>query len=73
VLETYRVRPVNGLTGSGVTVGILSDSLNELGGYNTDVSTGDLRNNVNILQGAPRGARTRAEPSRRLSTTKHPA
>ena len=31
-----------GLTGAGVTVGVLSDSFNNLGGYATDVSTGDL-------------------------------
>ena len=40
----------NGLTGAGVTVGVLSDSFNNLGGYATDVSTGDLPANVNIIQ-----------------------
>ena len=39
-----------GLNGKGVTVGVLSDSFNNLGGYATDVSTGDLPPNVNILQ-----------------------
>ena len=38
-----------GLTGTGVTVGVLSDSFNNLGGYATDVSTGDLPPNVDIL------------------------
>src|SRR5208282_5662067 len=39
-----------GLTGAGVTVGVISDSFNDLGGYATDVSTGDLPPNVDILQ-----------------------
>ena len=39
-----------GLTGSGVTVGVISNSFNNLGGYATDVSTGDLPANVDILQ-----------------------
>jgi hypothetical protein len=39
-----------GLTGAGVTVGVLSDSFNNLGGYATDVKTGDLPPNVSILQ-----------------------
>ena len=56
VLETDRVRAVNGLTGSGVTVGVLSDSFNVLGGYSTDVATGDLPNNVDILQEGPAGS-----------------
>ena len=42
-----------GLTGQGVTVGILSDSFNNLGGYATDVKTGDLPPNVDILQEGP--------------------
>ena len=43
-----RARPVDiaqstfGLSGAGTTIGVLSDSFNALGGYLTDVSTGDF-------------------------------
>ena len=37
------------LNGSGVTVGVISDSFNDLGGYAADVASGDLPANVNIL------------------------
>ncbi|HKM56873.1 MAG TPA: hypothetical protein VJY33_25935, partial [Isosphaeraceae bacterium] len=39
-----------GLTGKGVTVGVISDSFNNLGGYAADVASGDLPANVDILQ-----------------------
>ncbi len=45
-------RSTYGLTGSGVTVGILSDSFNDSGGtdtYATDVASGDLPANVQVL------------------------
>ncbi|MDR3620298.1 MAG: S8 family serine peptidase, partial [Paludisphaera borealis] len=38
------------VTGAGVTVGVLSDSFNALGGYATDVSTGDLPAGITPLQ-----------------------
>lgn len=38
-----------GYDGTGVTVGILSDTFDSLGGYATDVATGDLPANVNVL------------------------
>lgn len=44
---------VPGLTGKGVTVGILSDSFNCLGGYATDQSTGDLPAGIVILEESP--------------------
>ncbi|HET6246377.1 MAG TPA: S8 family serine peptidase [Tepidisphaeraceae bacterium] len=51
VLEADRARTVSGDTGAGVTIGVLSDS------YNTnqtnplpDVTSGDLPNNVDVLQ-----------------------
>ena len=43
-----------GVTGAGVTVGVLSDSFNNQGGYATDVASGDLPTNVNVLQEATR-------------------
>ncbi len=56
ILETQRLRGVNGLTGTGETVGIMSDSFNVLGGYSQDVATGDLPPNVDILQEGPSGS-----------------
>jgi hypothetical protein len=44
-----------GVTGAGVTVGVISDSYNRLGGAATDVATGDLPANVNL--GTPRHSR----------------
>ncbi len=48
---------VTSANGSGVTVGVISNSFNDLGGYATDVKTGDLPPNVNVLpgQGGPAG------------------
>ncbi|MBM3983807.1 MAG: hypothetical protein FJ304_26780, partial [Planctomycetes bacterium] len=39
-----------GVDGSGVTVGILSDSFNALGGADADVDSGDLPQGVNVVQ-----------------------
>jgi subtilisin family serine protease len=39
-----------GVTGAGITVGILSDSFNLLGGMAADIADGDLPANVKILQ-----------------------
>jgi FG-GAP-like repeat/Calx-beta domain len=39
-----------GVTGAGITVGVLSDSFNSLNGYATDVTNGQLPSNVDILQ-----------------------
>lgn len=38
-----------GVTGAGVTVGVLSDSFNNLGGYAADVASGDLPAGVKVL------------------------
>ncbi|MEO0842523.1 MAG: subtilase, partial [Cyanobacteria bacterium J06643_5] len=52
VHETDRVRASlpTGFDGEGVTVGVLSDSYNNLGGANNDINTGDLPANVNVLE-----------------------
>ncbi len=42
----------NGLTGAGVTVGVISDSFNNQGGYAADVASGDLPSNVDDLADA---------------------
>ena len=67
-------RSTYGVNGSGVKVGVLSDSFNSLGGYATDVSTGDLPAGVQIIQDyTGSGARTKAGPCPRSSTTWRPA
>jgi len=38
-----------GVDGSGITVGVLSDSFNFLGGYGSDIDSGDLPDDVIIL------------------------
>src|SRR5271157_1439857 len=49
------VRQNTGLTGAGTTVGIISTSFNNLGGYAADVASGDLPAHVNIVQDVPAG------------------
>jgi hypothetical protein len=49
-LRAAAARATYGLDGTGVTVGALSDSFNCKGGYASDVGTGDLPANVNVLQ-----------------------
>lgn len=48
-------RAINNYDGSGITVGILSDSFNVLGGYAQDVANGELPPDVQILFDAPSG------------------
>ena len=43
------VRRLLGLDGTGVRVGVISDSYNSLGGASGDVSSGDLPGNVTVL------------------------
>ena len=56
VLEADRLRASTGLTGAGETVGIMSDSFNLLGGYASDVASGDLPNNVHVVLEGPNGS-----------------
>jgi len=42
-------RTVHGISGAGVTVGVLSDSYNQQGGAAADVASGDLPNGVQVL------------------------
>ena len=44
-----------GVSGSGVRVGVLSDSFNNLGGAATDIATGDLPSNTIVLRDASSG------------------
>lgn len=45
-----QARQIYGVDGSGVTVGVLSDSFNCRGGYEDDVRTGDLPAGVTVLE-----------------------
>jgi len=58
VLESDRVRATlpAGYTGSGVTVGIISDSYNRLGGASAGVAAGELPAGVNVLNEGPSGS-----------------
>ncbi len=55
VLEADRACAATGDNGAGITVGVLSDSYNDLGTASADVASGDLPGNVNVLQDLPSG------------------
>ena len=56
-LQANTARTQFGVTGAGVTVGVLSDSVSQLnGGLADSVKTGDLPSNVNVLQDGPAGS-----------------
>jgi subtilisin family serine protease len=44
------VHSTYGLIGTGVKIGVLSDSFNALGGYQTDITSGDLPSGVVVLK-----------------------
>jgi Ca2+-binding RTX toxin-like protein len=48
-------RTTYGVNGTGITVGVLSDSYNNLGGAPSDIATGDLPSGVIVLQDQPSG------------------
>jgi len=54
-MQSNLVRQNTGLTGAGTTVGIISNSFNNRGGYAADVASGDLPANVDIVQDVPAG------------------
>ncbi len=49
-------RSAYGLSGAGVTIGILSDSFNLKGGYAADIASGALPAGVTILEDGPSGS-----------------
>ncbi|SIO62070.1 Subtilase family protein [Singulisphaera sp. GP187] len=56
-LKANTARQQYGVNGTGVTVGVLSDSVSKLGnGLAGSVATGDLPNNVNVIQDGNAGA-----------------
>jgi Ca2+-binding RTX toxin-like protein len=44
-----QIRASDGLDGTGITIGIMSDSYDNLNGEAADIASGDLPNNVNVL------------------------
>lgn len=48
-------RKLYGVDGSGVIVGVISDSFNYLGGAESDVASGDLPSGIKVLQDFPDG------------------
>jgi hypothetical protein len=52
VLDADLVRNASpvGYDGTGIEIGVLSDSYNNLGGEASDISSGDLPNNIDVLQ-----------------------
>ncbi len=49
-------RELYGVDGSGILVGVISDSFNNLGGAGSDVASGDLPSGIRVLQDFPGGA-----------------
>ena len=54
-MQTILARPNFNVDGSGITIGILSDSYNQLGGEAADIASGDLPNNVVVLDDSALG------------------
>ena len=54
-LHTDTVRATLGFDGTGMTIGVLSDSFNALGGMSKDISTGDLPANTTVLYDSKTG------------------
>ena len=54
-IRSDEARAQFGVDGSGLSIGILSDSFNALGGQAADVASGDLPANVTILSDVPSG------------------
>ena len=52
VQEAERVRNAlpQGYDGTGITIGVLSDSFNDLNGYQDDIDSDDLPDNINVLE-----------------------
>ena len=54
--DRARLGMAGGLNGAGVTVGVLSDSYNILGGEAAGIASGNLPPNVNVIQEGPAGS-----------------
>jgi Ca2+-binding RTX toxin-like protein len=54
-LEADAARSIYSVNGSGIPVGVLSDSFDNLGGMSGDIASGDLPANTSILSDQPSG------------------
>ena len=57
-LRSDEARARYSVDGTGITIGILSDSFNSQGGYAGDIATGDLPSGIKVLQDLPPGEGT---------------
>ena len=57
-LRSDEARARYSVDGTGITIGILSDSFNSQGGYAGDIATGDLPSGIKVLQDLPAGEGT---------------
>jgi hypothetical protein len=54
-INAPKARDITGVDGTGVTVGVISDSYNNLGGADADIASGDLPEQVQVLKDSPEG------------------
>ncbi|NWF60349.1 MAG: S8 family serine peptidase [Fischerella sp.] len=52
-INADKARELFGVDGTGVTIGVISDSFNNLGGAEADVASGDLPSGIKVLEDAP--------------------
>jgi subtilisin family serine protease len=50
-------RNLYGVDGSGILIGVISDSFNNLGGAESDIASGDLPSGIQVLQDFPSGGK----------------
>lgn len=55
-MDSISARATYNVDGSGIMIGILSDSYDQLGGEAADIASGDLPNNVNVLDDTATGS-----------------
>lgn len=54
-INADKARKVFGVDGTGVTIGVIADSFNNLGGAESDIANGDLPSGIKVLEDAPSG------------------
>lgn len=72
IVQADFARPLFEVNGAGVTVGVISDSYNFLGGAAADIASGDLPPNVTVLkEGAPVGGENPVDEGRAMMQLIH--